>query len=674
MSDETNDGGGMQNHNDGMQNVLTKLGTTKDRTHRSNTEIVQSEIIDPISLTSLYRDDHYVARVIDLMPNESTRRGFEITVDDHELQEDVRYHFKRLGLIKKLNLANKWGRLYGGGAVVLGISDGKQLSEPVDLEAVKSVDWALTLTRHELISDTIENDPAAPWGYGKPATYRLSTNVVHTTGKLNHGDVIHASRVLRFAGTQLPEQYGAENDYWGDPVAQRLIESITNIVNSDRAIGNTIQTFNQAVFKKAGLAQIMQGAGGEDKLIDMFTTMNMAQSILGMMIVDKNEEFQKIQTPVSGLAELHSVMVHAYCAAADAPATILFGTPPNGLSTDDKSGRQNWFAKVRSNQSENYVPNIEYVVELILASLDALDADASVTPNPLEELNDLEQSTIFKTYVDAAALLIDRGVLMPLEVRLSFFQSGRFSPNITLLDLPDLDGASGGNSFGKAQNEAPGDVEGDPAGDLESEGMPARSDGSQAQPLMPPSEARRQAAKGLDLRKRFKHGGSAMSLVRASHIAAGRPMTVDEIRGLKRFFDANESTKNTPPEKGRGKINWLLHGGTPARIWADSVITMIDAHRLTRTNTTTNDRDHNDANTDPHAKRSSRRKVQTEIEAGRMKPAKSFKCKVCKKAQATEYDHVSGYDGDDAKLSVEPVCASCHHKRTNKRIKDGNNE
>ena len=75
---------------------------------------------------------------------------------------------------------------------------------------------------------------------------------------------------------------------------------------------------------------------------------------------------------------------------------------------------------------------------------------------------------------------------------------------------------------------------------------------------------------------------------------------------------------------------------------------------------------HEDANTDPPEKRSARRRIQTLVDNGTLAPVRERKCADCG-AQASEYDHVDGYKDQKAFEKIEPVCASCHHKRTNNR-------
>lgn len=405
-----------------------------------------------------------------------------------------------------------------------------------------------------------------------------------------------------------------------------------NMVAADSNIGNVIQTFSQTIFKKKGLSGMMMQPEGEAKLLTLFNTMLLGQSILGALVVDENDEFQRLQSPVSGLDQIYDRIAQSFCAAIEAPATKVFGTPPPGISTDDASGQRNWSAIVTAHQTENYVPAIEYIVEIMLAAEGKIDVDSTVTPNPLEDLNEEQEATTFKAHVDALALLIDRGVITPNEARQSLFATGeRFRPQAVALS-------------DQTKWSDPDDPESDDE---------TIFDHADFMGMIAPKEVRDAAAKGLSMRRKYGRGGSALEIVTAQEMASGKPLTLDQIKAIKSNLDRIEPFANVTPDRGAGKINWLLNGGSAAKQWTANVIT------------------HADANTDPPEKRSARRKVQTEIEAGRLRPASDFKCKVCKKNQATEYDHVAGYDGsDETKLKVEPVCASCHHKRTNARKKD----
>jgi len=98
----------------------------------------------------------------------------------------------------------------------------------------------------------------------------------------------------------------------------------------------------------------------------------------------------------------------------------------------------------------------------------------------------------------------------------------------------------------------------------------------------PPEAVRAAAREGLALRKKYGRGGLSTQeagkagigsgIARANSLAAGQKQGWDTIRRMSAFFSRHEKNKDTPPEKGNGKIAWLLWGGDPGRKWADGLL------------------------------------------------------------------------------------------------------
>jgi phage-related protein (TIGR01555 family) len=630
MSDENIDEQiqALKARNDGLANTLSKLGTAKDNTSRVNNVVEMAQPLSQVECEILFTEHHYPARVVELLPNESTRRGFDIILESEDVQKEINQQIhKKLKLIGKLRKADILGRVYGGAAVILGINDGQTYDKPVNLDAIKSIDWAIVVDRYSLTEGDLEADPRAPWGFGLPNSYRVNHPNAQpeagadsgdqlNAGKIN-GMTIHASRMIRFYGVELPDRVRSRESYWGASVFQRLYDSLVNLEMSEKAFGNIIQKFNRAVFRKKGLGNFVAKAGGKDELLELFTLMSMSESILGMTIVDEGETFERITQNVSGIEGLFDRIAQSFGAAADAPLTKVFGLSPAGLNSDDESGKDNWRSTVRSNQTTHYVPAIEYVVQMLLVALGEVDEDFEVEPRALHEVSEKEKAETFNAWADAVTKLIDRGVLSPIDARKSFSKAG-WSTSIHIDDDED--------TFEQPPEQDPNALEPNEA---------PKEDG-----LIPPAKVRAVTMRGLRVQAQFKVDSKAITVADSQIIASRQPLAIQVLKRM-------AAPQKTVTQR-------LLYGGENGRRWAADALERLSL----------------DANTDPPAKRSARRKVQTEIDAGRMKPAKERKCVVCKKAQASEYDHVEGYDGDEVKLSVEAVCASCHHLRTNKRIKD----
>lgn len=90
----------------------------------------------------------------------------------------------------------------------------------------------------------------------------------------------------------------------------------------------------------------------------------------------------------------------------------------------------------------------------------------------------------------------------------------------------------------------------------------------------PPREVANAAHEGLILRHIYKRGGTRVGVARANQLHARRPVSPEVIKRMASFFKRHRKNKNTPPEKGNGKIAWLLWGGDPGEKWVKSIIKM----------------------------------------------------------------------------------------------------
>lgn len=454
---------------DSLINTLSGLGNaSKDRT--MNTDVAEISELGEAELEVLYRRNHYAARVVDLPADEATRRGFEVKVQDPDEDgpksktaeekesnegggDAFEDEFRRLQAVQKFNQADKWSRLYGGGAVIIGLDDGKDMSEPIDTEALKagrnvgrSLDFLHVVDRYSLSPHQVEGDPLAR-GFGLPATYTLNFRDVSalqtaeeaTEAGLGFGQVIHASRMVRFWGVPLPPNLRSDQDWWGDSILQRVYESLSNLGMLERAIGNIGQTFTQAIFKMQGLRNLVKQKDGDKELMDRFIAMNLSQSVLSMMVIDAEmEDYDKRTTSVDGLEKLYDRIAQSFASAAGMPMTLAFGLSPGGMSTDDEGGARNWENLVRARQELVYIPGLEYIAH-ILAATDqgpTTKGDIMVEAVPLREPTEEEQATTAKTWGEFVAILIDRGVVRPSEVRNSFFGGAGFSSDIELEEAP----------------------------------------------------------------------------------------------------------------------------------------------------------------------------------------------------------------------------------------------
>jgi hypothetical protein len=102
---------------------------------------------------------------------------------------------------------------------------------------------------------------------------------------------------------------------------------------------------------------------------------------------------------------------------------------------------------------------------------------------------------------------------------------------------------------------------------------------AQRQQSYKPTEAMRaEAQRGLDWRKEYGRGGTAVGIARARDIAGGKSLPLETVLRMRSFFARHEVDKKgkgfSPGEDGypsNGRIAWALWGGDPGKSWADNI-------------------------------------------------------------------------------------------------------
>lgn len=103
----------------------------------------------------------------------------------------------------------------------------------------------------------------------------------------------------------------------------------------------------------------------------------------------------------------------------------------------------------------------------------------------------------------------------------------------------------------------------------------------QAGDLVPPAEAARNAEHGLELRSRFKRGGTSIGVARARDLKARKSLSLSTVKRMKSYFARHAVDKQAKgfgdaDEPSAGYIAWLLWGGDAGRDWAEKTLSRLE--------------------------------------------------------------------------------------------------
>lgn len=93
-----------------------------------------------------------------------------------------------------------------------------------------------------------------------------------------------------------------------------------------------------------------------------------------------------------------------------------------------------------------------------------------------------------------------------------------------------------------------------------------------------PDRVKRNAQRGLELRKKFGRGGTDVGMNTARTLAAGGSIGIEKVRHINKYFPRHAGD-NLSDKTSNGWIAWLLWGGDAAWSWTRGILKSADAKK-----------------------------------------------------------------------------------------------
>lgn len=426
---------------DGWKSIITGANIKgKDPTTSFTPSI---NIINEAAADNIYMTDDVASNICDRMAEEMTRAGFTITIEDdvNDLADQAMDKWDELGFDSKMKKGISIARLHGGAGGVLGVIDGSLSANPLIPEKSKGLAFMTILSRWQLtpVTNSIENDPSKE-NFGYPNFYMI--NMRGTGGQYAPRQLIHHSRVLRFVGVEVPPAKLPIYNYWGDSVLSRLKDILVQYAYAFNGISGALRNSDRLWFKMQNLADLI-AQDEDDKVMKRIALLATTWSSLNIAVMQSDEEVGTLNAQTQGLSDLVNKVEGRLVTASGMPHTLILGDSPSGLGATGESEQTTWYDHVRNKQECELRPLIRRAMDCILASLNKGKIPSySIEFNPLWQMNDQEKANYRKTIAEGDAIWEGMGAIDPLEIREGHFSGSSFSPEITLLEQPDLIGAT----------------------------------------------------------------------------------------------------------------------------------------------------------------------------------------------------------------------------------------
>jgi phage-related protein (TIGR01555 family) len=428
-------GNGKAYRYDGWVNALTGVGQKSTDKRRSSKYKFVGRLPED-RLEALYSENGIARRIIDLPANAMTRNWFTLT--GGEEADKVMQRLETLMAQFHITQGIKWGDLYGGAIVLMGIDDGQfaqgeedpDLTLPVKTDQIRSVNslTAFSAWREvQVIETSVDTDQTSPT-FGEPLIYQVTP--------LLHGGsfYVHISRILRFDGAVVPRHIQRLNAGWHLSALQAAFEQIRQIGSVFDNAEIITQDFVQTLLKIKDLANMI--ATGNEKVVKQrLNLIDLSRHVINTLLLDSEEDYERHSSTVAGLAELLDRFMMALSAVTGIPVTLLMGRSPAGLNATGESDLRSWYDQVQAEQNNDLKPRLEKLIRyLFLEGGGKEPGQWSIQFNPLFQKTDKEEAELYKLTADGDAVYIQNGVLDPNEVAISRFGGEEFNTGVVDID------------------------------------------------------------------------------------------------------------------------------------------------------------------------------------------------------------------------------------------------
>ena len=542
----------------GIVNTLTGQGTSSDTSAAWGLSRMQN--LSPSYLGELVRQEGLIDTLVNWYPDEVSADWLEMQLGETDLEvaEDAIDQYLSRVRCDRRNCfpvreafaeASRLARQEGNAYILIGIADGQTPDQPVNLNAIQSIEWLRVVSHEEVYPQDYYR------AIGGAEYYHL-----HNLGEADFPRRWHKSRVLRFAGHKLNGQSLWDNAGRDDSVIERMVSAWSRWEQANGASAAMLVSYSMGVLKKQGLSRgvqddiVSQSTDYQDYTRERLTTFSRFMSVMRVALIDKDEEeFGFVERNYSGVPDIVQTLVNALVAACDVPDFILLnrtGNSGNALSTANTAGLAQRFKEAQYKRrwcEKNFVPLYTQLARYVFRAANGPTQGQEpeswqVVSATHPTFTPLEKFEMQAMAAERDQILVGMGAIAPEEVRRQY-ESARWVGELSL----DSD-------------IAPDDSE-------------LHTD---TQSYTPPKSAQNNAQKVLKWKKEHPdeiEGMTRIGWVRAHQLAKGSPLSLETVKRMAQFnrhrrngiLDPEHKSK---PWKDAGYVAWLGWGGNAGIDWA----------------------------------------------------------------------------------------------------------
>lgn len=276
-----------------------------------------------VLLNELYVEHGIIQRLIDMPVDDAFRAGFDLDIPDVSEEEIQRVlaEIEKDGTIDKIAQVVKWGRLFGGGGLV--IRTNQPNNKPLDITKINKF-------------TELDFFPADLWELNKKYYSSNPNEEIDEERPYNfYGVQLHKSRVLPFKGKEPPSMLRPRMRGWGMTEVERVIRSFNSYLKNHNVIFELLDEAKIDVFKIKNFNSSLLTKNGSDALTKRVEMANQLKSFLNSLTMDVDDDFQQKQIQFGGLSDMLKEIRMGIAADLKMPMTKLFGISASGFNSGE---------------------------------------------------------------------------------------------------------------------------------------------------------------------------------------------------------------------------------------------------------------------------------------------------------------------------------------------------
>lgn len=401
---------------DSLTGLVSGLGTEKDKL--ATTVFTPARQLSSVELDAAFRDDWMAKKLVSIPAYDATRewRAWQGDPDQITKIEELE---KALSISRKVMLAILKGRLYGGGLLVLGVNQGRNEDE-LDYSKIREGDlqFVHAVSRYDVSTGPMVRDIGSPY-FGEPEYYERTTvdSQAGTTSKTQAGVKFHPSRVVRFLGNERLDMY-TTGDVWGDSILQSALDAIKTAGLVMASSGQLVAEAKVDIIRIPNLSENMVSPTYESTLTKRFAMANMVKGVYSMLLLDREEEWQRQNVTFTGLPDMLQMALLVASGAGDIPSTRFLSQSPAGLSSTGESDLRNYYDNVGAVQKTEISPTLARLdAVLIPSALGTHPDELFYLWNSLWQMTPKEKAEVDKSKADTFKVDVDSNLLDPVVLK-----------------------------------------------------------------------------------------------------------------------------------------------------------------------------------------------------------------------------------------------------------------